>query len=327
MSGRYPEKTYAVFGDVHAHFQPLFQALVHLGWDSETLRIPHNLTIIQLGDLIHKGPFTNEIIAFVDAIIATNNDDDTCGQWVQLMGNHESQYFEGTPKFWPFECNMHSIDTMARWLREGNMKFHYVIEQAEGKPYVVSHAGINPFWYYRSEPFFKFDAQGIELTPEVFSDYRSTQTVERFSSWLDELVKAPAVPSIPGSMLTGKLNTKAGPVWAETVREVYSAWRDADVPFHQIHGHVAPFTWKVQKFFPTTPDIIRKELRLFKQKRRSLWVNTDGTEFYGVDNGFDSHADLERMRPLLLDAYGVLESDKGIEYFVNNKGKLEKTQS
>lgn len=326
-SPMYEKPTFAVFGDVHAHFSPLFKALVHLGWDETSKKIPQNLTVIQLGDLIHKGPYTNEIIAFVDEIIRVNNNDPESGQWVQLMGNHESQYFEGTPDFWKRECDMHSIATLGSWLDQGHMKFHYVIEQADGKPFIVTHAGVNPFWYYRAEPFFKSGARDIHLTQDEYLEFRESQTVERFSQWMDELVNVPAVACIPGEMLGGKFNPKAGPVWAETVREVYSAWRGEKVPFHQIHGHVTPFSWTVRKFFPLVPAVIRDEIRLFKEKRRSLWTNIDGSMFYGIDNGFEGYADLERMRPLILDANGVIDSDKGIEYFVNSRGKLEKTQS
>jgi hypothetical protein len=322
----YEEPTYAVFGDVHAHFLPLMNALTYIGWDKDTLKIPHNLTIIQLGDLIHKGPYTNEIIAFVDSIMNANNDDPQSGSWVQLAGNHESQYLDGPVAFWRAECNVHSIDTLNRWWNTGRMKLHYVIEQDSGKPYVVTHAGVNPFWYYRSELFFKSGAQGIALFEEDYQEFKAKQTMENFSAWLDELRKAPAVACIPGSMLTGKFNYQAGPVWAETVREVYTPWRDEIIPFHQIHGHVTPFSWTVRKFFPLTPEAVKKELILFRKKRRSLWVNSDGSEFYGVDNGFDHRADLERLRPLMLSSKGVLESDKDIAYFVNHRGKLEKTQ-
>lgn len=327
MTRTYEQPTYAVFGDVHAHFSPLVKALVHLGWDEETLRIPKNLTIIQLGDLIHKGPYTNEIIAFVDNLMAVNNDDPESGEWVQLLGNHESQYLDGPVSFWKRECDVHSVDTLNRWWNTGKMKLHYVIEQNDGKPYVITHAGVNPFWYYRSEPFFKSGATGVEMTQDEYMEFRTEQTLERFSAWLEELIKAPAVACLPGSMLGGKFNPKAGPVWAETVREVYCSWREEEVPFHQIHGHVAPFSWTVRKFFPLVPDLIRKEIRLIKSQRRSLWVNTDGTRFYGVDNGFGRTADLERMRPIVLTAEGVIESDKDIAYFVNQRGKLEKTQS
>lgn len=327
MDKVYEEPTFAVFGDVHAHFSPLVKALLHLGWDETTLRIPKNLTIIQLGDLIHKGPFTNEIVAFVDGLMTVNNDDPESGQWIQLLGNHESQYLDGPVNFWRRECDVHSIDTLNRWWNTGQMKLHHVIEQASGKPYVITHAGVNPFWYYRSEPFFKSGARGIDLSNDEYMEFRHTQTVERFSVWLDELRAAPAVACLPGSMLDGKFNPKVGPVWAETVREVYSSWRGEDIPFHQIHGHVTPFNWRVRKFFPLIPDVIKKEIVLFKAKRRSLWVNSDGTEFYGIDNGFDRSADLERMRPIMLDSHGVLESDKDIAYFVNQRGKLEKTQS
>ncbi|MBC9705792.1 MAG: metallophosphoesterase [Enterococcus sp.] len=306
----YTEQTYAVFGDVHAHIKPMVKTLERLGWNAETLVIPKNLTIVQAGDLIHKGPQTNEIIALVDGIMERNNGDPDCGTWIQLMGNHESQYFEKTFNFWRVECSKDSGDTLRRWVEEGKMLFSYLIPQRD-RPYMVSHAGVNPFWYYRAETLFNAVNGGPVTTEAILTKAREDRTPENFVAWLNSLTHVPYFVSRPGVMLRGGISSKAGPVWAESVREVYVQWRDGDVPFHQIHGHVTPVMWGpvlrgASQFYPTTPEIIRKEIEIFPKDRRTLWRNTDGAEFHCIDNGFDKFADLEHMRPLLLTEEGII---------------------
>lgn len=302
----YAEKTFAVFGDVHAHIKPMTKTLGLLGWNPETLVIPKNLTIVQSGDLIHKGPQTNEIIALVDGIMDRNNDDPECGTWIQLMGNHESQYFNGAAKFWKQECSDDSIATLRRWVEEGKMLFSYLIPQDGQRPYMVSHAGVNPFWYYRAEPLFDAVNGGPATTEAILQQARAERTPDNFVEWINSLRHSPDFVARPGNMLRGGISRKAGPVWAESVREVYIQWRDGDVPFHQIHGHVTIVTWSTKMFYPTIPDIIRKEVEIFVKERRTLWSNTDGAEFHGIDNGFDKIANLEYVRPLVLTTEGVI---------------------
>lgn len=300
------EQTYAVFGDVHAHITPMTNTLGLLGWNPQTLVIPKNLTIIQVGDLIHKGKETNQIIALVDGIMERNNDDPECGTWIQLMGNHESQYFNGAAKFWRNECSPESAATLRRWLDDGRMLFSYLIPQDDAKPYMLSHGGVNPFWYYRAEPLFHAVQSGSKTTEAILQQARVNRTPENFVEWLNSMYGTPHFVARPGTMLRGGISRKAGPVWAESVREVYVQWRDGDVPFHQIHGHATPFAWGNKDFYPTTPDIIRRELEVFPQERRTLWKNLDGSEFHCIDNGFDEIANLEYMRPLVLTAKGIM---------------------
>lgn len=305
LTNSYDEHTFAVFGDVHAHITPMTNTLKRLGWDPETLVIPKNLTIIQAGDLIHKGPQTNQIIALVDGIMDRNNNDPECGTWIQIMGNHESQYFAGTPNFWERECSDDSIATLQRWVEEGSMVSAYLIPQNGERPYMVSHGGVNPFWYYRAEPLFKAVTTGPPTTEAILQQARAERTPENFVEWLNSMSHSLDIVARPGNMLRGGISRKAGPIWAESVREVYIQWREGDVPFHQIHGHTTPIMWRGKQFYPTTPDIIRKEIEIFPKNRHTLWRNTDGAEFYCIDNGFDKTADLAYMRPLVLTMEGV----------------------
>ena len=41
----------------------------------------------------------------------------------------------------------------------------------------------------------------------------------------------------PGALLTGSVNHRAGPLWAESARELVASWEGHEMPFDQIHGH------------------------------------------------------------------------------------------
>ena len=51
-----PAGRVAVFGDVGGQAAELRRELVALGADAGTLELPPDLTVVQVGDLIHRGP-------------------------------------------------------------------------------------------------------------------------------------------------------------------------------------------------------------------------------------------------------------------------------
>ena len=93
---RPPEGRVALFGDVGGHAAELRSALVRLGADPETLALPADLTVVQVGDLIHRGPDSPGAVDIARTVMTAQP-----RQWVQLVGNHEAQYL-APPRFhWP----------------------------------------------------------------------------------------------------------------------------------------------------------------------------------------------------------------------------------
>jgi hypothetical protein len=60
----------AVIGDLAGHLGELRRELVRLGAHPETLRLPVDLTVIQVGDLIHRGPDSEGVVIADEAIAA-----------------------------------------------------------------------------------------------------------------------------------------------------------------------------------------------------------------------------------------------------------------
>ena len=77
----------AVVGDIGGHVDELHRELGRLGADPQTGRLPDDLTVVQVGDLVHRGPDSERVIALVDRYLREQP-----GQWVQLLGNHEAHY-------------------------------------------------------------------------------------------------------------------------------------------------------------------------------------------------------------------------------------------
>src|ERR1700755_2285929 len=77
----------AVIGDVGGHLLELEAALASLGATGGDHRLPDDLTVVQVGDLIDRGPDSAGVLDLVDRYL-----DNQPAQWVQLIGNHEAQY-------------------------------------------------------------------------------------------------------------------------------------------------------------------------------------------------------------------------------------------
>ena len=59
-----PAHRVAVVGDVAGHLDELRTELRRLGADGGTGRLPDDLTIIQVGDLVHRGPASDAVVAW-----------------------------------------------------------------------------------------------------------------------------------------------------------------------------------------------------------------------------------------------------------------------
>lgn len=287
----YHEPTYALFGDVGGHYLPFVSGLqalgVSLGNSPADFSIPKNLTVIQVGDLVHKGPHSDALIALADNMMKANNSNPDRGTWVQLIGNHESMYIPGARVFWEFECSKESILTINRWWKEKQAKLHFVIPQNSGKPFMVTHAGVGSYVYKATQ--------------------RKRKGIEAFSEHIESLQPGRMMEaSFAGAMLYGKVSPYAGLFWAESTREVYATWHEEESPFHQVHGHCPPYAWMQRQFWSNVHPTFRKGLVLDHVNRRSLW-EAKGASFYCIDPGFGSKADLKAMTPLLITHNGVIE--------------------
>jgi len=219
-----PTHRVAVIGDVAGHLDELRTELRRLGADDGTGRLPDDLTIVQVGDLVHRGPASDAVIALVDGYLTHQPT-----QWVQLVGNHEAQYLRDPVFDWPERISDRSRDTLRRWWDGGQMRVAtWVRDGAES--FLITHAGVTAgFWR-------------TALTV--------TSSAEQAAITINSLIGAnDGALFRAGTMLHGRRRARAaGPVWAATATELLPSWLDTTLPFSQIHGHDSIFDWQRRRF-------------------------------------------------------------------------------
>jgi hypothetical protein len=132
----------ALLGDVGGHLEPFVAACRGLGVDIATGSIPEGLTIIQVGDLVHRGPDSDAVVAWADQLLTASP-----GRYLQLAGNHEAEHFGG-PVFWDCRCSEQTVDTLHAWYRGGRLQVAASVASTEYGPVLVTHAGLTRAWYH-----------------------------------------------------------------------------------------------------------------------------------------------------------------------------------
>lgn len=285
-----------IFGDTGGHLKQLFVSLEQIGVDLKNYKIPENIRIIHLGDLIHKGPSpANAILTRVDKLIRNNP-----GQWIQLFGNHELQHLEGSPWFWRCKCSPEDFDILETWWDEGLAFSAYGIDsftslhlEVSKKPKIVipdtgilfTHAGLTHHWW-------KTHCDGLTSAIEV-SKKINAQPID--------------VVTTPGTLLQGS-RMKPGPIWAVSESEVFQSWDenpDDIMPFIQFHGHTAPYNFPNNRWFikNANPEL-RKHRAVTKvnPETRTTITKLNGSLVIGIDPCFEFTADIG------FQPYQVLES-------------------
>ncbi|GAB3588478.1 metallophosphoesterase [Calidifontibacter terrae] len=210
----------AVIGDVGGHLDVLRDELRTLGADPDSGRIPPDLVIIQVGDLIHRGPDSGGVIDLVDTIHRASP-----SQWVQLLGNHEAHYVHDRVFEWPEELPSEAADRLRAWWGERSMVVAAAFRSETGD-YLITHAGLTAgFW------------RSVLDTPVT-----AVEAAARLNALAG---RRDGALFRTGVMVAGRRpSSSAGPLWAEAARELVPSWFQTRMPFHQIHGHSGITDWE-----------------------------------------------------------------------------------
>ncbi|HWU20427.1 MAG TPA: metallophosphoesterase, partial [Nocardioides sp.] len=131
----------AVIGDVGGHLEALRAELARIGVPQEGAgEIPEDLVVVQVGDLVHRGPDSAGVVALVDTHLRRTPD-----RWLQLIGNHEAYYVYG-PQF-RLDERLHrtAANTLRDWWQEGLLRAAVAFGTG-GESFLVTHAGLT--WSY-----------------------------------------------------------------------------------------------------------------------------------------------------------------------------------
>jgi hypothetical protein len=208
----------AVIGDVGGHLGELRAELARLGVPEEGRGpLPPGLSVVQVGDLVHRGPDSEEVVRQVDGYLRQQP-----GRWVQLIGNHEAQYVRRAAFQWSPALDPRAADRVQAWWREGLM-VPAVGLSVDGEQLLVTHAGVtSAFW------------RSVLGAPASVAE-----TVTAIHGLGDD----PALFRA-GCMMQGRdPDPLAGPLWAAAASELAVSWAGETLPFSQVHGHSSAWDW------------------------------------------------------------------------------------
>lgn len=247
----------AVIGDVGGHAGELRAELARLGVPDEGRGpIPDDLVVVQVGDLVHRGPDSEEVVRQVDGYLRQQP-----GRWVQLIGNHEAQYVRPATFQWSPVLDPSASDRVQAWWREGLM-VPAVALRAGAEEYVVTHAGLTEgFW------------RTVLGAPRTAAD-----TVASLAGLVaaDDPVLFRA-----GCMLQGRgPDPLAGPLWAAAAGELVPSWAAVPLPVSQVHGHSSAYDW-TGGAWQLAPELAARATR--DEAARHVTVTLAGGRIVGVD--------------------------------------------
>lgn len=269
-----------VFGDTGGHAKQLFARLRLLGINTETGEIPTDTHIIHVGDLIHRGPRSADIIEFLIKVYKANPEN-----WTQLIGNHEAQHLSLAPRFWSCNCYEQGIVKNLQYLyHRGFLKMATSVrgsiqgfdEIKLSEETLVTHAGLTH-----------------GLFSQIFGDKNPNAR-----DVAETINRNPFIATASGEMLTGRTNKSAGILWAQVTNELHASWEHRELPFSQVHGHNALFSFTRELWYPNVSDSVKNEC-VKNERAFAVARPFTGGAIISIDPGFDMTADTE-IQPCLV---------------------------
>jgi hypothetical protein len=131
--------TVLIIGDVGGCAEQLSAAVDPVLGDDGTV-------VIQVGDLIDRGPDSAGVLAIVRDRM------DAAPRWIQLVGNHELQYLGGG-RFWQDPITAADADLLRSWWLRERVQIATAVRTADGDDLLITHAGLTyEAWCALGEP-------------------------------------------------------------------------------------------------------------------------------------------------------------------------------
>jgi hypothetical protein len=224
-----------IVGDVGGCAEELRRVVLPAADDPDTV-------VIQVGDLIDRGPDSAGVLALVRERMAA-----APGRWVQLVGNHESQYL-GAEAFWPERIGDSDADLLRTWWLTDRLRVACAVRAATGEEFLVTHAGVT-----------------VDAWRELGAPVTATTAADLLNTHPEEL-----------------LRHDQGPLWAEAAPHLYRSWLDGPdaPPFGQIHGHSTIVSYSRRAW--ACPERIRARSTVDWDARQTS-TRISGVRFIAVD--------------------------------------------
>lgn len=262
----------ALFGDIGGHYEPFARGLTEVGVDVSSGHIPTDLVVIQVGDLIDRGPNSPGCVALADRLWRASPD-----RWIQLFGNHEGNRLGG-PHFWNEDVGADTVATIRRWWEDGTGRMAVAVRSSTDGELLVTHGGlVAPLWEMLGRP-------GL------------ASAAATLNSWVGS---RPDLAFAAGGLLG--VGGVPGPAWPDAATELYGSWEQAgSVPFGQIHGHSSIGDWGRGRVRRSAPKWLRQRAEVDPDSRHER-VTIGGRSFIGIDPTLGEVTPVVSVRPLLIE--------------------------
>lgn len=275
-----------VYGDIGGWFDPFMRSLERIGVNVETGEIPADTIIVQVGDLIHRGPDSDKLVAWVDHAMRMNNAESK--RWIQLFGNHEGHHIGGPMfsqnvggKTVEWELGKEEEKTLKAWWGSRRALMACAVRRTdtpEPRDVLITHAGLTRQTWL-----------GIDETP----DARTTAMALNNQSI--------RISFAPGWLLGGYIKSREGSLqppsvaWASAAKEVYPSWELFECPFDQIHGHSTIWNWSNKSWYVDYSIGGRTERDA--ERRFTKFVSEPGDRFYCIDQALGQYEPHFKIEP------------------------------
>ena len=269
-----------VLGDVRGHRKPFLGQLRALGVTIAPPRIPDDLTIIQIGDLIgiHANP-SEHILRMVDALRRACPD-----QWLQLYGANEARFVPGGANFRYKIQKNRDIDhihqrLISEWWQTPTTGVAAVIASDAMAPTLVTHAGITSHIQSRLNT----------TDPYVIASHlnRAARNQEPYVF-------------VAGDLLNNH-DQNPGPLFA-TPQELWDSWASTPLPFDQMVGYIPPYHFERGTWFHNPEEIDQTNATVHLEQRTTWWQSPHSP--HGIAHiaaSLHSKSEVHHLRPHFLD--------------------------
>lgn len=227
-------------------------------------RIPKDTIVIQLGDLVHKGPSSAECVNIAQKLINTNPEN-----YIQLVGNHEAHYLGGVELYGRVGVEKipnETIDILKTWWGNDIMKVAYSSPTQYGDV-LFTHGG---------------------LTKSLWQELKSPATAAKAEAALNLLKQGSEEVVFREGKLTlgGEPRFNVGPLNARTGAELAYEWlRQDSMPFSQVHGHETLYWWVDDRWHDDVPLVVRDVAKIDKNNKRTH-IQIGEKHIFSIDPAF-----------------------------------------
>jgi hypothetical protein len=261
----------AVVGDIGGQLIVLQRVLEELGAHPGSGRLPADLAVVQVGDLVRVGGRGLDNAGCVAT--AARLWDANPGRWVQLLGNHDVALLGGPRRTaWPGpdSADVNVARVLQGWWDEHRARLALAVSCRALGDVLITHAGLTRGrWLHLGAPPDPYAAADL-----VNADVGAP---------IDQVILGGALTDVDA----GPDGERADVTWAEVIDELYAPWLSAgDAPFTQIHGHASPWNWSTGSWWPAATPAVRAATTVDPTVRRTtaeLAAGDGGPLAVGVD--------------------------------------------